>query len=152
MSARVEQSQPIGGFRISDGSRRRPLLQRRGVIATFVASRPRSTAASGCARSKNPKMLRNLEPVIPGRPAGPARSKNTERGEWDAAHPPSVFMGSGPRARRADDASKDQGSRIASSTLRTTPFSTYMKTERVPTLMSAVRVMPGIRRKLSGTR
>ena len=45
----------------------------------------------------------------------------------------------------------DHGSRIASLTLRITPLSTYMKTERDPTSMSAVRVMPGTSLKLSGT-
>src|SRR5271169_2855170 len=55
MSARVEQSQPIGGFRISDGSRRRPFLQGRGVIATFV-----SVAAAIHCRS-GPAQLR-IEP------------------------------------------------------------------------------------------
>jgi len=45
----------------------------------------------------------------------------------------------------------DHGSRIASLTLRITPLSTYMKTERDPTLMSAFKVMPGTSLKLSGT-
>ena len=44
----------------------------------------------------------------------------------------------------------DHGSRIASLRLRITPLSKYMKTERDPTLMSAISVIPGMRRKLSG--
>ena len=43
------------------------------------------------------------------------------------------------------------GSRIASPIPRITPRQTYMKAERVPTWISAVKVMPGTRRKLSGT-
>ena len=45
----------------------------------------------------------------------------------------------------------DHGSRMASPTPRITPRHMYMKADRVPTWMSAVRVMPGTRRKLSGT-
>ena len=45
----------------------------------------------------------------------------------------------------------DQGSRIASLKPRAAPRSMYMATERVPTLISAVIVMPGMSRKFSGT-
>ena len=45
----------------------------------------------------------------------------------------------------------DHGSRIASLTPRITPRNMYINTERDPTLMSAVKVMPGTSRKLSGT-
>jgi hypothetical protein len=37
MAAGVEQSQPIRGLRISEGSRRSPFLQRCNVIATFIS-------------------------------------------------------------------------------------------------------------------
>ena len=35
--AGVEQSQPIRGLRISEGSRRSPFLQRCNVISTFIS-------------------------------------------------------------------------------------------------------------------
>ena len=44
-----------------------------------------------------------------------------------------------------------QGSRIASLLPRTTPFTRYMNSERVPIWMSADNVMPGTRRNPAGT-
>ena len=48
-------------------------------------------------------------------------------------------------------AKPDHGSRIASLALRITPFTTYINTDREPTLMSAVKVIPGTSLKLFGT-
>src|SRR5258707_15662295 len=45
----------------------------------------------------------------------------------------------------------DQGSRIASPIPCSAPETMYIRIERVPMWMSPVSVMPGIRRKLSGT-
>jgi hypothetical protein len=64
MSARIEQSQPIGGFRISDGSRRRPFLQGRGVIATFVSV----AAALRCRSGPAPLRIEPRDPLLPGFP------------------------------------------------------------------------------------
>ena len=57
----------------------------------------------------------------------------------------------GLRTAPPETAEIDHGSRIASPTPRITPRQMYMKAERVPTWMSAVRVIPGTSRKPSGT-
>ena len=55
------------------------------------------------------------------------------------------------RIARPEPPEPDHGSRIASPIPRMIPRQTYMKAERVPTWTSAVRVIPGTKRKLSGT-
>ena len=55
------------------------------------------------------------------------------------------------RTAEANFRKPDHGSRIASLTPRISPLTIYEKTEREPMLISAVSVIPGTRRKLSGT-
>ncbi len=137
MPTGIEQSQPIPGFGVSGGSRRGPFLEGCNVIATFIRLMAALHGRSGPA-------LPGIEPGDPASPCLPRPYPSPAGGGGKG--------GGGSRGqRRRGQLLHTHGSRIASLTLRITPFSTYMKTECDPTLISAVRVMPGTSLKLSGT-
>jgi hypothetical protein len=96
-----------------------------------------------------------------GKPAERCRISALSIGLDAAREPPSGKMAAQPAAQAGEHPFRIRsrsgignpfrhGSRIASSTLRTSPRARYQNNDRVPTWISAVSVMPGSRWKFFG--
>ncbi len=139
-AARVKEADPEIGFDAARPGRTAPRLHRRSVALGGMPGLAVIEPERGDIDARQRRVSSDEITQRPRRPPKKQLRLCDSRGSARCQRLP-------PQILRQPEG---HGSRIDSPTPRSTPPSTYMAAERVPTLRSASSVMPGISRNLDG--